>query len=210
VSPSFWTLHRVVLPAFVLAITVAVASAQAPDNPSAEQRRAFSSLTAPGNLTLGALPGTDVTKASDSVAEVILEGTESQGVATAVVGWKRGSSQYRLKFTGPIQKATKQATLLMLEDGLPAGATAEFSLSNLYWAHATDAELAEFEQLCLEALKRTSCDIGDLPVSMRREARRLLRMDAMPLYMALTATGTRQTFDFRKTSPHPVWPSALK
>jgi hypothetical protein len=171
-------------------------SAQAPASPSAVQEKAFDTLAAPANLALGTLAGSAAGGGNVAVTELLLEGTESEGVATAAVGWTRGSSQYRLKFSGPLNKSTKEAGLLTLDEGLAAGATAELSASNLVWSNANEEELAAFEELCLQSIQSRSCDIGELKPAFRPEGRRLLKMDDTPLYLNATASLTRRTFDY--------------
>lgn len=186
----------------VVCLLVAAAGAASPTLaqplPTERQSNAFASMAAPAILPLGALPSAQLTEGLANV-ELILEGTQDQGIGTAALGWKRGSGQYRVKFSSPINKSTKEATPFDITQGLPLGATFEFTASNLLWAQASDQDLEDFRQLCRIERNVDSCDIGDLSPAGRQEARRLLRFDDVPMYIGATIAVTNQQFDYLDT-----------
>jgi len=182
-----------------LGMAAAASPAQGQATASEVQNRAFSAMAAPSNLALGALTGAAL---DDNVTafELILEGTQDGGVGAAAIGWKRGSAQYRAKFSSPVNKSAKEATPFDITEGLPTGANFEFTASNLLWAHATDEELEELTQLCRRELSRPSCDIGDLSAGGRAEMRRLLKYDDTPMYLGASVFVGQREFEFLDSS----------
>ena len=184
-------------------LTVLIAGALRPPDvlaqTSAEQRRAYDALAAPANLAPGALIGSSL-EGSFSPVELVLEGTEDQGVGTAAIGFKRGSSLYRAKFSSPISKTTKEALPFDLFDGVPPSATFEFTVANLTRALPSDADIRAFSDLCMAELKVPGCQLGELPAAVRAEGRSLLRHDARPVYLGVSALVSNKTFDYLDAS----------
>jgi len=130
-------IRHIVLLFFLLGLP-RLASAQ-PEQSAAAQK----SLTAPANLTFGAVAGA---VGNDGSAQVILDASIKDKIGTAAFGWGRGQRQIQIAFSGPVG-GNDEATPVSLT-GLGAGSNAKISFSRLNWRGPNPIERQQIEALC--------------------------------------------------------------
>ena len=135
-------LKRVAFPILSWLLASGAATAQ-PETASDAQK----SLTAPANLTFGAVAGSSGPRGSSM--QIILDASKKDKIGTAALGWGSGQRQIQLAFSGPLD--SNEATTPLSLTGLAPGANAKLSFSRLSWRGPDPRERQEILALCTRA-----------------------------------------------------------
>lgn len=157
---------------------------------------ALRDISSPAIIDFGAVPTTTLSAPRGGGAEVFLLAGADETTGVATFGWKDGQGHFRLLMKGPLNKGTKEAQPLDLE-GLGSGTSREFSAHRLNWRGPSEEEQAEYTDLCLTHAKAPTCDISDLPQSLRPRARRLQHLTDTPWLVGVSGSISRTTFDYQ-------------
>ena len=182
------TLIRAVLIAWVWLSVALPARAQGDPHPAAT-----STAAAPPGETLGTVAGIQGAY-KGSAFQALLDASTDEKTATALIGWKDGTSVYSLTFKGPLNAKTKEATPISL-DGLGNGASVQFAANHLFWSGPDEDEQAEIVTLC--AKLPAPCEYEKMaPGPDRRRLGELLHLNDVPWYLGFTGGVSVTTYKF--------------
>jgi hypothetical protein len=183
------TARLTVLAAFAWLLTPLPAWAQDP------HPRATATAAAPATESVGTLAG--LPGGSDGTAfQALLDASTDEKTATAVVGWKNGTSVYSLTFKGPLNAKTKEAVPISL-DGLNNGASVAFAANRLFWSGPDADDRAEFKLLCAKHFPGVACDYEKMPPGVdRRRMAELLHLNDIPMYLGAAGSVSVVTYKY--------------
>jgi len=181
---------RVLFAALPWLLAPSLALAQGDPHPGATKAAA-----APATESTGTLAG--LPNGSDGTAfQALLDASTDDKTATAVVGWKNGTSVYSLTFKGPLNAKTKEAVPISL-DGLNNGASLAFAANRLFWSGPDAADRAEFKLLCAKHFPGAACNYEDMPPGAdRRRMAELLHLNDVPMYLGASGSVSVVTYKF--------------
>lgn len=155
--------------------------------------RATSTAAAPPGETLGTVAGIQGAH-TGSAFQALLDASTDEKTATAVIGWKDGTSVYALTFKGPLNAKTKESAPISL-DGLSNGASVQFAANHLFWSGPDEDEQAEIVQLCNKL--PVPCEYENMaPGPDRRRLGELLHLNDIPWYLGFTGGVSVTTYKF--------------
>jgi hypothetical protein len=160
--------------------------------------RATSTAAAPATETLGTVAGIQGAD-KGSAFQALLDASTDEKTATAVMGWKNGTSVYALTFKGPLNAKTKEAVPISL-DGLNNGASVQFAANRLFWSGPDLDEQAEIKELCARVFPSAPCNYEDMaPGADRRRMGELLHLNDIPWYLGVSGGVSVVTYKFLNT-----------
>lgn len=156
---------------------------------------ATSTAAAPPGETLGTVAGIQGAFRG-SAFQTLLDASTDEKTATAVVGWKDGTSVYALTFKGPLGTKPKEATPISL-DGLANGASVQFAANHMFWSGPSLEEQAAIAALCARVAPNAACDMQNLPPGKDRDRMAdLLHLNDIPVYLGVSGGVSVTTYRF--------------
>src|SRR4030095_5421908 len=171
---------------------LAAGSAQAQGDP---HPKATETAAAPAIETLGTVAGIQGAY-KGSAFQALLDASTDEKTATALIGWKDGTSVYSLTFKGPLNANAKEAVPISL-DGLSNGASLQFAANHLFWSGPDLDEQAEINAMWLNLVPGAAFNYEDMtPGPDRRRMAELLHLNDIPWYLGFSGGASVTTYKF--------------